>query len=104
MHFLLNFVPCFSSALYLSYPAVSFILVIVLGIILLSFTSDTSSVLQFAHIILFSNSSLYCKIPKYFYFLFFTFTLCFFPSELPKYCTADADIYRSPSLCHIQPE
>jgi len=55
-----------------------------------------SSFLQCAHIILFSNSSLYFKIPKVFLFLFFTLYLVFFPSEFPKHCTAAADIYRSP--------
>jgi len=108
MLLLLNFVPCFSSALHLSYPVVSFILVIVLGSFLLSFTSNTSSVfsLQFYSLPILFYSVIHHFILKFqkFYFLFFTFTLCFFPSELPKYCTAAADIYRSPSLCHIQPE
>lgn len=62
------------------------------------FFSIQSSFLQCAHIILFSNSSLYFKIPKV--FSIFYSTLCFLSSALPKYCIAAAVRLLTSTIAH----
>jgi hypothetical protein len=90
-----------------------FILDIVLGIFLLSFTSDTNSVFSLhscnVPILFYSVIHHFIWKSAKFFFYFLLFTLCFFPSELPKYCTAAAvrlltSAVAHPSVCHIQPE